>query len=357
MALDMLGKWSLIDTFVLVLMMVAFRFHIASGPLDQMPLAVANVYVEPEFGFYAFLLATMSSLILTHLILYYHVQSEAPPPSASPLLQRKQALSSGRLFSMPYVWTGFGKHMVTLLLFVTMCLISVGVSVTTFNFEFKGAAAYLMELLNEPTVKSHSVIELGATLPESSMHPNSFGVRWIQFTYFLFVLIVPILHLCVLLFLWLFPLTPKAQRRVFTLTEVLNAWSSVEVFVVSIIAALLEIRQFTHLMVGDKCDMINGILEKYFSDVLDGDPQCFDVIATLDDGCWILFGACIIYLCVAGVVMKTCHSMLHDFDHRISKEVNYTEAEEENRSTCSRLFVSVGRAFRLIRETEMYPNN
>jgi uncharacterized paraquat-inducible protein A len=35
MALDALGKWSLIDAYVLVLMMVAFHFHITQPGKDQ----------------------------------------------------------------------------------------------------------------------------------------------------------------------------------------------------------------------------------------------------------------------------------------------------------------------------------
>jgi hypothetical protein len=55
MALDMLGKWSLIDSFVLTLMLVAFQFHVASTPVpDVSPpeMGVADVFVAPHWGFY-----------------------------------------------------------------------------------------------------------------------------------------------------------------------------------------------------------------------------------------------------------------------------------------------------------------
>jgi len=81
MLLDMLGKWSLIDSFVLTLMVVAFRFHVASPPVpgtDPPEIAVADVIVHVETGFYTFLFATMMSLGLTHIILALHHHAIKP---------------------------------------------------------------------------------------------------------------------------------------------------------------------------------------------------------------------------------------------------------------------------------------
>ena len=65
--LDILGKWSLIDAFVLVLLMVAFYFT-----LEIVPSLIIYVTVQPVFGFNGFLIATMMSLISGHIVLYYH---------------------------------------------------------------------------------------------------------------------------------------------------------------------------------------------------------------------------------------------------------------------------------------------
>jgi len=64
--LDALGKWSLVDAYVLVLMMVAFRFHLGSEALH------ADVLVGPHWGFFGFIGAAVTSLTLSHIILYYH---------------------------------------------------------------------------------------------------------------------------------------------------------------------------------------------------------------------------------------------------------------------------------------------
>lgn len=65
--LDVLGKWSLIDFFVMILMLCAFYFNIYLA--DR---ATIEVTVLPRWGFYSFLLATMVSLGLGHIILACH---------------------------------------------------------------------------------------------------------------------------------------------------------------------------------------------------------------------------------------------------------------------------------------------
>ena len=65
--LDLLGKWSLVDSFVMMVMMVSF--HIS---FDIMPGVVVRITVNPQWGFYAFLLATAASLAMGHYVLACH---------------------------------------------------------------------------------------------------------------------------------------------------------------------------------------------------------------------------------------------------------------------------------------------
>ena len=80
-------------------------------------------------------------------------------------------------------------------------------------------------------------------------------------------------------------------------------------FVLTILAAILQIPQFTTFIIGDKCDFLGPFLQK-ISPELNGDAKCFDVVATLENGCWVLFAACFMQLLVGSVVRRTCHSML-----------------------------------------------
>jgi len=343
MFVDKLGKWSLIDAYVLILMMVAFRFHVTS-PEVQSQIGVVDAYVQPEFAFYSFLFATMLSLTLGHVILGLHDKTVSTNKKVEHHDRDSLANHTFHTDNGTYTCTGFGKTMIVLMLLITGGLITAGSILYSFAFEFKGATGYILELDNRNPKTSYSMITLGNFIPDASQDPNSVGVRWIQLTFFTFVLGVPLAHITVLLFLWLVPLTTKTKKRVFVLTEVLNAWSALEVFVISIMAALLEIRQFAQFIVGDKCNLVNQILSQYFDNLLNGDDRCFDVIATLDKGCWILFAACVIYLIVATIVMKTCYQALHEKEEKIA--INEFLYEPVKKGSC---MLNVGKALRLIR--------
>ena len=90
MTLDALSKFSLVDTYVLVVMLVAFRFH-----LNISKDLALDVYVTPEYGFYAFLLATCLSLVLGHAMLFFHRRVETskhPHHTETDLIEKKSIL-------------------------------------------------------------------------------------------------------------------------------------------------------------------------------------------------------------------------------------------------------------------------
>ena len=81
--------------------------------------------------------------------------------------------------------------------------------------------------------------------------------------------------------LWFHPLTVTVQRQVMVLGEVLYAWSCMEVFLVAIAAACLELPTFALFIIGSRCTEINQILEVCCDGLLHHDDQCFDVDTTL----------------------------------------------------------------------------
>ena len=73
-----LGQLVLDYTFVLVMMMVAFRFHIQNqltwNWIEFLPddFIVVDVVVQPNWGIFAFIIATVISLISTHVVIAFH---------------------------------------------------------------------------------------------------------------------------------------------------------------------------------------------------------------------------------------------------------------------------------------------
>lgn len=330
MWLDALGKWSLIDTYVLVIFLVSFRFHIA----EFQGAFVMDIFVTPEAGFYLFLIATMLSLAMGHIILAFHRFSVpdyiSVPEGGDRLALRTQSLSINyKNRGMRAVrFTRYGQILVTGLLAICLGNLVYGSYVHSFSFEFTGLAGMA---LGPAKISYWSVDRLGANIPNSAKDPSTFGVHWIQAVFFLFTSGMPIAYLLTSIFLWLTPLTIKRQRQTFVVTEVFYAWSALEVFIVSVLAALTEISQFAEFTVGSKCDPLLPILE-FFGD----NDGCFGLKTVLLSGCWVLFGSGLIFVFVGQTVCAICHSVLH---HRLS-QLNPKQPNEEdydpgaNKSNC-----------------------
>ena len=65
-----------------------------------------------------------------------------------------------------------------------------------------------------------------------------------------------------LIILWSVPLSNKTQRHLFVAAQVMNAWSALDVFEVSIMAGVLEIERFAQIIVGTKCDGLETLLRE-----------------------------------------------------------------------------------------------
>lgn len=326
MVLDALGKWSMIDTFVLALMLVAFHFTITNpGTEIGTTFLDVRVIVQPDIGFYCFLLATIMSLITTHVVLHYHRFADGTmhlPPGG-----QSEALCSHRFKGSVYGLADdkrvrcskLGNVVVTFLLVFTIAIILLGSFIESFKFEFKGLAGLF---LGSQASTGYSLLSVTKAIPESAEDPNFIGVKWIQAVFYTITFAVPLAHMAALLVLWWTPLKIRAQYALFNLTEILNAWSALDVFVISIIAAILEIQQFAVFMVGDNCDAINEFIVENMSQYLSGYNVCFTVIATLSEGCWTLFAACLVSLVVSQTVMQSSHKAMYGRIEELSLEDN-----------------------------------
>ena len=227
--LDSLGKFSLIDAYVLVLMMVAFRYHI-----DIEGVGALDVYVTPKYGFYSFLFATIVSLIGGHAILYLHRRTTLPyipVYSGRKESLAKHVFDDKRGRGLVKLTKRF-RRTIVLMYLLALGLISCGVFLKSFHFKFNGAAGMA---LGDDRSQSFSLVSIGEHIPQSVQDSSSFGIRWIQTCYFFFALIMPIVCIVSMLALFLLPMRLKVQQKVFMLAEVANAWSAIEVFVVAIV--------------------------------------------------------------------------------------------------------------------------
>eukprot|EP00755_Sulcionema_specki_P007244 Sspe_Gene.37709::Locus_18203_Transcript_1_1_Confidence_1.000_Length_3941::g.37709::m.37709 len=306
-ALDLLGKWSLIDGFLMSMMMVAFRLHLANpDSWEFMPSAfvTADLIVRPEVGLYAFNTAAILSLAINHAMTIFHRNAmeydEGHRHSWFDVGREKTERRILAVSCFGGARTGMVKALlVTLLLVVALGLLVSGVVVDTFNFEFKGATALALQLEHgdeSANKRAYSVVSLARAIwVQSTNSPVSrLGYGYLVTTFLMFAAAVPLLQVVALAVLWACPLTLHMQKVLFFANEVIAAWNALDVFVVALIASLLEISQFAGFMIGGKCDGINQVLSAAGPVIGLDVNKCFDVRATLLNGCWILFAAALV---------------------------------------------------------------
>jgi len=321
--LDSLGKFSLIDAYVLVLMMVAFRYNLSVEGVGEL-----NVYVTPKYGFYSFLFATIISLVSGHCMLYLHRKTMLP---SIPVYSGRYESLSKHIFDDKHgrglvKLTRRFRRTIVFTLFLAFVLICVGIGLKSFHFKFNGVAG---TALGDDKVRSFSLVSIGKHIPHSVQDSSSFGIHWIQTCYFFFAVVMPIVCLLSMLVLFLIPMRLKQQQKVFVIAEIANAWSAIEVFVIAIVASLIEISPFAESMVGKHCGLLNQILSGWSGGEGDDLHYCFDVKSSLNGSSAVL---------IIGVILNSLLvSMLHRFAYhsiaeRIEREDRPDATEDENKT-------------------------
>ena len=204
------------------------------------------------------------------------------------------------------------------------CLVSfvflvLGFDQKSFTFEFGGIAGLL--LTDEQRKTSYSVLTLGSAIRHSAENPQDVGIFFLQISYYFYAVVMPVCCLMLLIILLIYPLPLKKQRQLLIYAEIANAWSGTEVFLLSIVAALLQISTFASFMIGDKCDLINELATEFVNnatsttdggdaDAGPGPTVCFTVDASVESNCWYLIVGVILNWLVVSVGLKFCHEAI-----------------------------------------------
>jgi len=349
--LDAYGKYSLMDFYVMILMMCSFHFSIYLAGDSANSKAEVDVTVSPGFGFISFLWATLASLLLGHIVLAFHRFDVDPDESKAVSLPSDKESLYNHMFTMSphlimslglrrlsrlniqsievagnqlssenqqetnsrefgYRLTNRGYKFLAFWYLSLLSLIILSVLAVTFSFNFEGLTGFI---LGSAAEVKYSIVSVGNAIVNSSLDPDAFVTRWMQACFFVFSVIMPVACVLVFAVIWLAPgITLPQLKSLTVLAEILNAWSGLDIFVVSILAALLEIQQFAAFIVGTSCDGINKYLEEYLNTVLHGDDLCFDVITSLYPAFAMLFCSALFLLITSIPALSFCEVALQD---------------------------------------------
>merc|ERR1712100_1004733 len=265
-------------------------------------------------------MSLINGLIMSSCHRYAHRIGEFGPAED---YERIEGLGNKRrLCSVLKDTSKFSSVGVTLGLVISMVLAVLGVFLTTFEFVFQGVAGLA---LGDAKTRAYSLFGLGEELPAASIDPNTFGIHWIQFFFIVFSGVTVLIFLGLLLVLWNVPLTVKGQRTFLVLAQIMNAWSGLDVFVVSIPACVLEISHFANFIIGDTgLQALNLYLPFVFAffpswnEQLQesGGANVFTLSTQLKPGFWLLAVAAILSTGIGQVTLNKCSRSLFDANHQ-----------------------------------------
>jgi hypothetical protein len=273
------------DIFVLVIIMVAFRSTIITQDVVGI-----EVYILPQWGFYAFVFANMLSLVGSQFILRTHrnVQYEQSEVKKSSLsseedveeLKEFKADQSEIIKTSISSEAGISKIFLVLLFFVYV------------SMHFVGCWIQIYQVINtrgsEVLTKNYSIFSLGIDIPLTVHHPSDFGVRWMQFMFFIITVVLPVCNIFTCIFLYLYPMTRSLQKIIFFIVEILYSWSASEVIALSVVFSVLQIPKFGNGLIKGgctECYVVNSTLYAEFSIL------CISAVLNMAINFWMLMRA------------------------------------------------------------------
>ncbi|KAL7552892.1 hypothetical protein ACHAWF_016142 [Thalassiosira exigua] len=314
--LDVLGKWSMVDVFVLLMTLASF--HISVESPDHLRFLPKDLYqihmlVRPLWGLYANMLAQLVAQVLSHVIIHYHRKSVRAATKSQEIelnLARPLDDVEGRLcshgFRLDYEASdkrAVLRRGVDWVLFAALVsfviLVICGCTLPSFSIEVHGIVGLVVESANKfKQAKSfYGVFDLAKMIMDQARHVGEFsdyiGMGTLASLLVTTVFLVPLLQAASLLAQWFAPVTTKRRWRNTQLNEILSAWQYMEVYVLSIVIAAWQLGSISEHMINAYCgELLDTFTALSHYEILDKkDAQCFRVDATVETASWLLVAA------------------------------------------------------------------
>lgn len=312
--LDATGKFSIIHIYIIILILLAIHF------LIEIPVAVQslakegttiNIAVYQAYGYFSLIIGTFISLVLSHIITHLNRRLYSHPDEN----KGEKAESHRSIMSFAktkYIDDKRFRIIISFLLLLTLGLTVSGSVIWCFAFSYSGLVGNALDIFQIPILRELTAFVIGLVLPEAYENPNGFQVIYTQIAYFLPVLIVPYTFLLIVCILWFVPMSRKAQKTLYSIAEILNAWSCIDVFAITLLASLTEIKQYAKYVVDDKFKTIDSLIRKYFSKMLGDDYAFFLVKTVYREGFWLFLLAALFFPITSFVILKLCRNALNE---------------------------------------------
>jgi len=342
--LDWLAKWSMLDIFVLVMTLAAFRVSVQSPSLSFLPdnFYSLDLLVIPKWGLYANMIAQLISQVSSHFIIHYHRRAEevAAKEVDTPVLTLDtldydtvdtneiptETEQTQRLCTHVFQPRD-GRRLVprsvvpVVVCFCAVCLVGLvaaGCAIPSYSLDILGIVGLLVEsgqgFLDAHTY--HSVFDTAHMLMVQARFTGKLrdylGLGTLTSLLVITVLIVPIAQCAALLYAWFGKTTRRQRHRLLIATETLAAWQYVEVFLLGVIVASWQLGPVSEYMINAYCGSLRATFSEmvYFGLLDPDDAQCFRVNTKIENGFYVLVAAALVLAVMNSFVVQALRQVL-----------------------------------------------
>eukprot|EP00980_Cylindrotheca_fusiformis_P014861 scaffold4056_cov115-Cylindrotheca_fusiformis.AAC.5 len=383
--LDCLGKWSMIDIFVLVISIAAFRLSIVSPNKVFLPedFYSVDLLVVPLWGLYANMIAQLVSQVSSHFIIHYHrriingaiaqtTHKESASVDDSPdCTTADSSIGGGSVVAKSDEDTRIALHKHTYgrphrgesdklvvkpwvnkaLLLFTVCLVGcivVGSSVPSFSLEILGIIGLAVESGQDfqDAATHHSIFTVIELFFEEARFLDTvgdyIGLGTLSVLFVFTVLLVPLLQSLALLKQWFSASTKAEKEKMSIIIEILQAWQYAEVYLIAIFVASWQLGPISEFMINSYCTSLKNTLGElvYYGMLKADDAQCFSVKSTIESGSYILAIGAVLLALLNSFVSKAVRQYFRDkkeernllMGHGAEFQIRDSDAESDSTS-------------------------
>ncbi|GBG32336.1 Hypothetical Protein FCC1311_085612 [Hondaea fermentalgiana] len=357
--LDMLGKWSFLDVFVIVITLAALRNYVVGAYWTSLSFLedevfITDINVTPENGLTLLCFVAALSLVINHVVIFFNNkvhasnrESEARAHGNEALLHKIPVLATHKVRVMSYRFAGTtasGQQRVVApraarallgLLGMAFLFIIVGITLPLITFDLRGLLGLLLELVSEGSprlasqlnLKTYSVLSMGAALGESPTDSTweAVVITFFKMLYAISVYVGPLLLIVLLFALMVVPMDLGTGQGLFFWTKINSYWSGLEIYLVAIILTLLElgiVTQFiTDFITNDVCSQAKAAIELAVADP-DTNGVCFTIYSYLEPTAVVLFLGLFFQLVAFYIVTVIASAALADRNYAAYRNVH-----------------------------------
>lgn len=211
-------------------------------------------------------------------------------------------------------------------------LLAIGCTMPSLQLEAFGVIGILIEIgqkLKKTAIRTESIFSMAKIFVDEAKYLDEFkqyiGLGFLALLFITTLLVVPIVQICTLVFLWMYPLASRRRHNVGIFLEILQAWQYVEVYILGIVIMSWQLGSISKLFLNRYCQSIQGVLVQaaYYGIIKEQDAQCFEMEASVTSGSFLLIPFVICLALINTYVVKAYVQFLrekHEEGERVTEE-------------------------------------